>query len=105
MPSGMPDDAHAPDKLRPPDEEVAYLLERHKLRRGKRTLALYRRVGGGPPFVRIGNDVLYPERLTDRWVRERLSEPVSSSSELRARRQMLARMREADQRAGLARLE
>jgi hypothetical protein len=86
----MADDRHLPDKLRTPNEEVDYLRERHGIRRSKRTLMLYRRVGGGPPFVRIGNDVLYPGRLTDQWVREQLSEPVSSTSELRARRLMAA---------------
>jgi hypothetical protein len=84
----MADDAQLPDKFRTPAEEVDYLRERHGTRRSKRTLALYRRVGGGPPFVRMGNDVLYPERLTDQWVSEKRSEPVSSTSELRARHLM-----------------
>jgi hypothetical protein len=82
----MPDDEQLPDPKRTPDEEVKYLRERHNIRRSKRTLALYRRIGGGPKFVRIGNDVLYPQFLTDQWVADLLSEPVASSSELRARR-------------------
>jgi hypothetical protein len=57
------------DALLPPEDASSYLDERWNLKRGTRALNVYRRVGGGPKFYRIGNDVRYTKRLLDEWVR------------------------------------
>jgi hypothetical protein len=62
------------------------LLERHSLRRSTRTLQQYRRDGGGPPYVRSGNDVRYYTDSTDAWVAELFGDEVTSTAEESARR-------------------
>jgi hypothetical protein len=48
----------------------------------KGTLNKRRSVGGGPPFVRFGQRaILYPRLTFEAWLRERLTEPVRSTSE------------------------
>jgi len=85
-PTGPPTDD---DASLTPDELVEHLWERHRIRRSKRTLQLYRREGGGPAFFRAGNDVFYTRRLADEWAIERRGEPIKSNSEQSARRLML----------------
>jgi hypothetical protein len=69
-----------------PAELKAYLLEQHSLRRSTRTLQQYRREGGGPPYVRSGNDVRYYTDSVDAWVADLFGEEVTSTSEESARR-------------------
>jgi hypothetical protein len=49
-----------------------------------RTLAKYAVVGGGPPFRKAGRYPLYHPDDLDRWVSDKLSGPVTSTSELAA---------------------
>jgi hypothetical protein len=49
-----------------------------------RTLAKYAVVGGGPPFRKAGRYPLYHPEELDRWVSDKLSDPVTSTSELAA---------------------
>src|SRR5262249_23777927 len=49
-----------------------------------RTLAKYAVVGGGPPFRKAGRYPLYHPDDLDRWVSDKLSDPVTSTSELAA---------------------
>jgi hypothetical protein len=71
-----------------PDELVDYLWQRHRLKRSTRTLQLYRREGGGPPFHRHSNSVLYLPRLADQWAIECRGDPIRNNSEQAARRLM-----------------
>jgi hypothetical protein len=47
------------------------------------TLATMATRGGGPPYHRIGNTVLYPRDELDAWALERLGRSVSSTSALK----------------------
>jgi hypothetical protein len=69
-----------------PDELVVYLWEHYRLKRSKRTLQWYRRVGGGPQFFRAGNEVRYSTKLTDEWAINMRGEPVHSTTEARVRK-------------------
>lgn len=83
-------DDHDLDQPIPDTEAVEYLFDQWRLRRGKRVLQQYRRVGGGPKFFRIGNDVRYNRRFLDEWARSLLGDPVSSNTEISARRLLAA---------------
>ena len=55
------------------------------IKRSPKTLAKYRCVGGGPPFVKFGaTDVRYDEPDLDKWVIAQLSGPFGSTSEIAA---------------------
>jgi hypothetical protein len=47
------------------------------------TLATMATRGGGPPFHKVGNTVLYPKPGVEAWALERLGRAVRSTSELR----------------------
>src|SRR5215475_963837 len=47
-----------------------------------RTLAKYAVIGGGPPFRKAGRYPLYHPEDLDGWVGRKLSNPVTSTSEL-----------------------
>src|SRR5215472_14394247 len=51
-----------------------------------RTLAKYAVVGGGPVFRKAGRYPLYHPDDLDRWVSDKLSDPVTSTSQLAAGR-------------------
>jgi hypothetical protein len=73
-----------------PAEASAYLQARWGLKRGTRTLLVYRRNGGkrgkrGPQFFRIGNDVRYTRESLDAWAVRAMGEPLTSSAEHSAR--------------------
>ncbi|MER8859050.1 hypothetical protein NKI09_15510 [Mesorhizobium sp. M0757] len=57
-------------------------LEGKGVKRSPNTLAKLRTIGGGPPFMKFGEEVYYSPAALDVWVEERLSRPVSSTSEL-----------------------
>jgi hypothetical protein len=73
-----------------PSETKTYLRDRHNLRRSERTLQQYRREGGGPPYVRTGNDIRYFTDSIDAWVASLFGDEVSSTSEESARRLSVA---------------
>lgn len=50
------------------------------------TLATLATRGGGPRFRKLGRFPVYTEADLDDWARSRLSDPVSSTSELPAKR-------------------
>ena len=50
-----------------------------------RTLAKYAVIGGGPPFRKAGRYPLYHADGLDDWVGGKFSDPVTSTSALRAR--------------------
>lgn len=72
-----------------PHEACERLWVQHRIRRTPRTLQLYRRVGGGPPFHRAGNEVRYLPSAIDRWARERQGEPLRNNCERSARRLLM----------------
>jgi len=47
----------------------------------KNTLQKYATVGGGPPYRKFGNRAVYRAPDLDAWVRGKLGEPISSTSE------------------------
>lgn len=57
-------------------------LAKKGVKRSPNTLAKLRTIGGGPPFMKFGEEVYYSPSALDIWVEERLSKPVSSTSEL-----------------------
>ncbi len=79
-----------------PAELKAYLQDRHNIRRAERTLQLYRREGGGPPYVRTGNDIRYFTDSVDAWVAELFGDEVTSTAEESARRLTTATSEEAE---------
>jgi Helix-turn-helix domain len=58
---------------------AGYKDEREKaneLGQSQRALREWRLRGLGPPWVRIGNQILYPDDAFERWVRSRIVHPV-----------------------------
>jgi hypothetical protein len=49
------------------------------------TLRNLRLKGGGPKFRKLGGSVYYEPDLLDEWIRDRLTAPVRSTSELSTR--------------------
>ena len=43
-----------------------------------RTMQLWRQKRIGPPFVKLGNTVLYPDSEDEKWLRDQLQQPVRS---------------------------
>ena len=64
-------------------EASAYLRERHAIRRTAAPLAKLRCVGGGPPFRKVGRDVIYDAGDLDAWAGKVKSGPLASASEVR----------------------
>ncbi|MER9462631.1 hypothetical protein NKI80_22285 [Mesorhizobium sp. M0387] len=60
-------------------------LEGKGVKRSPNTLAKLRTVGGGPPFMKFGEEVYYTPESLDRWVESKLTQQVSSTSELPSR--------------------
>ncbi len=56
-------------------EVPQYLLEKHGVVRSYQTLNKLASVGGGPEFVKFGNQPLYTPEAIDHWVAERFSAP------------------------------
>jgi hypothetical protein len=64
-------------------EETVVLLKERGIRRSKQTLAKYRSVGGGPPFVSIGGrQIGYPEMEAHDWADSLISGLRRSTSEV-----------------------
>lgn len=40
----------------------------HAIKRSERTLETWRRLGGGPSFIRLGRRVLYAKSAVDTWI-------------------------------------
>ncbi|MDX0496175.1 hypothetical protein GOC59_11610 [Sinorhizobium medicae] len=59
-----------------------YLLEQYGIKRTPATLRNLRVRGGGPAFMKVGNEVYYEPIALDAWVAANLSKPVFSTSEL-----------------------
>jgi hypothetical protein len=51
-----------------PAQASAYLRETYGLKRGTSRLAQLRGSGGGPRYLQIGRDVLYPTAFLDEWI-------------------------------------
>ncbi len=43
-----------------------------------RTLQYWRQKRIGPPFVKLGNTILYPDDESDKWLRALVQQPVRS---------------------------
>lgn len=67
-----------------PRQACDYLREKGVVR-SPVTLRNLRLKGGGPQFRKLGNSVYYTPELLDKWIRDRLTAPVGSTSELPAR--------------------
>ena len=63
-----------------------------------RTLAKYAVIGGGPPFRKAGRYPLYHPDDLDGWVGAKLSNPVTSTSELATSRACVSRRPHCGQR-------
>jgi hypothetical protein len=57
-------------------------LKEKGVTRSPATLAKLRTIGGGPSFLKFGEEVFYTPQALDRWVTERLSGPLRSTSEV-----------------------
>lgn len=62
------------------DEAARYVREKG-LSCAKLTLQKYATIGGGPRFQKFGSRVVYTATALDRWIAERLSDPLGSTSE------------------------
>lgn len=65
-------------------EVPEYMLRKHGIPVATSTLAKWATVGGGPAMQHSGRTPLYHIKDLDTWAEERLSEPVSSTSEKRS---------------------
>lgn len=77
---------HLPSALRAKvryrsDEASIYLEAVHGLTVAKTTLDKYRSVGGGPLFQRFNRSALYHRDDLDAWALEKLSPPLTSTSD------------------------
>lgn len=43
-----------------------------------RTMQLWRQQRVGPPYVKLGNTVMYPDPEGDKWLRDQVQQPVRS---------------------------
>lgn len=64
-----------------PNEAVRHLIEEHGVYREASTLQKYRTLGGGPKYVKIGRDVLYPVSELDHWAEKLRGRPMGSTAE------------------------
>jgi hypothetical protein len=80
-------------KSRPlnPIQTAEYLLTQHNLRRSPRWLQERRREGGGPSYVRVGNDIRYYTETIDRWVAAQFGRELANTTEYVERRERGAR--------------
>lgn len=63
-------------------EASEYLTEVRGLPTAKGTLQKLATVGGGPPYQRFGNRVVYLPNNLDQWANQKLSDPRRSTSEV-----------------------
>jgi hypothetical protein len=78
-------------ELLTPAESSVYLWERYRIRRGERRLAQLRATGEGPEYHRVGVVVRHTIQQLDAWAQELVGDPVSSTNEEAARRNMADR--------------
>jgi hypothetical protein len=64
-----------------PQEVTEYLASAFGVVRKVPTLAKYRCLGGGPPFLRANRSILYPRAGVESWARQMLGEPMRSTSD------------------------
>lgn len=82
-------EVHLPSALRAKcryrsDEASIYLEAAHGLTVAKRTLDKLRSVGGGPRFQKFNRSALYHRDDLDAWALEKLSPPMTSTSDMGA---------------------
>lgn len=65
-------------------EEASAFLFTLGVRRAPKTLQKQRVTGGGPPFMRICNRIVYEQQSLRAWALAQRSPPVTSTSELSA---------------------
>jgi hypothetical protein len=58
--------------FRDEDEQAA------RIEKSKRTLQDWRMRGIGPPYVKVGQTVLYPIDDEEKWLRDQVKQPVRS---------------------------
>jgi hypothetical protein len=61
--------------------DASEFLARYGISRKPATLNRLRSQGGGPPFRRVGRAVYYEPEALSRWVAERISQPMRSTSD------------------------
>lgn len=66
-------------------QEAAEYLSAKGAPYAKNTLQKFASIGGGPVYRRIGNKTLYAPADLDRWFEEKMSPPITSTSDLFAR--------------------
>lgn len=77
-----------------PEELSRHLWDQYRIHRSPRRLAQLRGTGEGPPFLRDGCVVRYPRALADAWAEAQLGEPIRSTAEEAARRQIAQPVKE-----------
>jgi hypothetical protein len=73
-------DEHVHGRLLTPERASERLRQDFSLERGTHRLASLRCEGGGPPYVRIGRSVRYPEQLLCGWARQQVSRPLLAAT-------------------------
>jgi hypothetical protein len=66
-------------------DAARYIRETYAIPCAPATLAKYASVGGGPAYKRAGKFPIYARDDLDAWAKSRLSERISSTSELSRR--------------------
>ena len=78
----MSTDFLEPSRLLRRDEAAQHIHNRWGYPCSPRTLAKYAVIGGGPPFRKAGRYPLYHPGDLDRWISDKLSDLLTSTSAL-----------------------
>jgi hypothetical protein len=65
--------------FRTEEEEAA------RFNKAPRTLQLWRKLGSGPPYIKVGSTILYPIEEGEKWLRDQVQQPVRSRPRSRRR--------------------
>jgi hypothetical protein len=76
------------ERLLSDDEMLAMFWQDYRYKIGKRRLQKLRRDQTGPPYHRIGFQVVYPEARARAWIRTRMGKLVRGTAEEAANRQL-----------------
>lgn len=55
-----------------------------QLGKSRRTLQIWRQRRVGPPYVKVGNTVIYPIDEGEKWLRDQVQQPVRSRRKVSA---------------------
>jgi hypothetical protein len=63
--------------------QAAAYVSRHYFPASAKTLAKWAVIGGGPPYRKAGRIPIYEPADLDTWAKNKISRPVTTTSELR----------------------